>query len=185
MSYKEIIEEARANFEKAFKFLEEELKKFRTSRANPSMIEDLQVNVLGSYFPLKQLGAISVPKPNQMIIQPWDNSYLESIEKAISQSGLGLLVSNDKNVIRVTVPSLTEEYKEQMKRLFEEKAEKVRQTIRRYRDNAWNKIQEGFREKKIREDDKFRGRDELQKVVDEYNEKIEELIEKKEKELSY
>jgi ribosome recycling factor len=183
MSYKEFIDKAKPEFEKAFKFLEGEVAKIRTSRASPALVEDIEVNAFGSKFALKQLGAISTPQTNQIVIQPWDSSYIEPIEKAISQSGLGMSAAVDKNVIRLNLPSLTEEYRQQLAKALNEKAEQTRQTIRRQREDAWNKIQAAQKEKQISEDDKFRGKDELQKVIDEYNEKIKNLVEKKKNEL--
>jgi len=177
--YKEIINRSRPDFEKALKFFEGELAKIRTSRASPALVEDIEVNVFGSKFALKQLGAISSPQTNQIVIQPWDISYIEPIEKAISQSGLGMSAVVDKNVIRLNLPQLTEEYRQALSKILNEKAEQTRQTIRRLREDAWNKIQTAQKEKQISEDDKFRGKDELQKVVDEYNEKIKNFIEKK------
>jgi len=183
MSYKEFVDKAKPEFEKALKFLEGELAKIRTSRASPALVEDIEVNAFGSKFALKQLGAISAPKTNQLVIQPWDTSYIEPIEKAISQSGLGMSAVVDKNVIRLNLPSLTEEYRQQLAKVLNEKAEQTRQTIRRQREDAWNKIQSAQKEKQISEDDKFRGKDELQKVVDEYNEKIKNLVEKQKNEI--
>lgn len=183
MTYKEFIDKAKPEFEKAFKFLEAELAKIRTSRASPSLVEDIQVTAFGSKFPIKQLGAISTPSNNQIVIQPWDTSYIEPIEKAISQSGLGMSAVVDKNVIRLNLPLLTEEYRNALSKTLGEKAELARQTIRRQREDAWNKIQAAQKEKQISEDDKFRGKDELQKAVDEYNEKIKSLVEKKKNEL--
>ncbi len=183
MSYKEIIEKIKPELEKAIAFLENELQKIRTSHASPALVEDIKVNCYGSDYPLKQLGAISCPQANQIVIQPWDSSYIEPIEKAISKSGLGMSVTVDKNLIRLNLPLLTEEYRQAMTKNINEKAEQTRQTIRRWRESAWNNIQEGFREKKITEDDKYRGKDELQKLVDEYNDKIKEMVERKKKEI--
>jgi len=184
MVYKDFINKAKTEFEKTFKFLENELAKIRTSRASPALVEDIEVSAFGSKFPIKQLGAISTPQPNQIVIQPWDISYIEPIEKAIAQSGLGMSSVVDKNVIRLTLPTLTEEYRNSLNRMLNEKAEQARQVIRRQREDCWNKIQAVFRAKEMSEDDKFRGKDELQKVVDEYNKKIKELVEKKIKELT-
>lgn len=183
MLYKEFIDKVKPEFEKAFKFLEGELAKIRTSRASPALVEDIEVNAFGSKFALKQLGSISAPQTNQLVIQPWDTSYLEPIEKAISQSGLGMSSAVDKNVIRLSLPLLTEEYRQQLTKTLNEKAEQTKQTIRRWRDDAWNKIQAAQKAKEISEDDKFRGKDELQKVVDEYHEKIKNLVEKKKGEI--
>ena len=182
-TYKEFIDKAKPEFEKAFKFFEGELAKIRTSRASPALVEDIEVNAFGSKFPIKQLGAISTPSTNQIVIQPWDVSYMEPIEKAISQSGLGMSAVVDKNLIRLNLPLLTEEYRNSLSKMLGEKAESVKQTIRHAREDAWNKIQAAQKAKELTEDDKFKGKDELQKVVDDYQEKIKNLVEKKKNEL--
>ena len=183
MSYKEFIDRVKPEFEKAYRFLEGELAKIRTSRASPALIEDIEVSAFGSKFSLKQLGAISTPQTNQIVIQPWDTSYIEPIEKAIRQSGLGMSAVVDKDLIRLNLPTLTEEYRQALSKTLSEKGEQARQTIRRQREDAWNKIQSAQKIKQISEDDKFRGKDELQKLIDEYNEKIKNLVEKKKQEI--
>ncbi|MCX6724366.1 MAG: ribosome recycling factor [Candidatus Staskawiczbacteria bacterium] len=183
MTYKEFIDKVKPELEKSFKFLEGELAKIRTSRASPTLVEDIEVSAFGSKFPLKQLGAISTPATNQIVIQPWDASYIEPIEKAISQSGLGMSCVVDKNVIRLNLPLLTEEYRMSLGKIINEKAEQTKQVMRRQREDVWNKIQAAQKAKEISEDDKFRGKDELQKVVDDYQEKIKKLVEKKKNEL--
>jgi len=182
-NYKEIIKKIEPELEKVIQFFEGELQKIRTKRASPSLVEDIDVNCFGNKFPLKQLGAISCPQSNQIVIQPWDKSYIEPIEKAISQSGLGMSVAVDKNIIRLNLPLLTEEYRQGLIKNLNEKAEEFRRTIRHWREVAWSGLQEAFREKKITEDDKFRGKDELQKLIDKKNEKIKELVEKKKQEI--
>ena len=184
MTYKEFIDRAKPEFEKSFRFLEAELAKIRTSRASPSLVEDIEVSAFGSKFTIKQLGAISTPQTNQIAIQPWDSSYLEPIEKAISQSGLGMSCVVDKDMIRLNLPMLTEEYRLSLNKILNEKAEQAKQVMRRQREDAWNKIQASQKAKEISEDDKFRGKDELQKVVDDYQEKIKNLVEKKKNELA-
>lgn len=181
--YKQIIDKIKPEMEKVIRFLEGEVLKIRTSRTTPALVEDIEVNCFGSSYPLKQLAAISCPQTNQIVIQPWDKSYLEPIEKAISQSNLGMAPIVDKDVIRLSLPLLTEEYREGLIRTLNDKAEQSRRTIRHWRESAWNEIQNGFKEKKITEDDKFKGKDELQKVVDEYNAQIKEIIERKKKEI--
>ena len=182
-TYKEFVDKAKPEFEKAYKFFEGELAKIRTSRASPALVEDIEVNAFGSKFPIKQLGAISTPSTNQIVIQPWDVSYMEPIEKAISQSGLGMSAVVDKNLIRLNLPLLTEEYRNSLSKMLGEKAESAKQTIRHAREDAWNKIQTAQKAKELTEDDKFKGKDELQKVVDDYQEKIKNLVEKKKNEL--
>ena len=183
MSYKEFIDKVKPEFEKALKFLEWELAKIRTSRASPTLVEDIEVNYLGDKFSIKQLAAISCPQHNQIIIQPWDASYIESIEKAILQSGLGMSSAVDKNVIRLTLPMLTEDYRHSLVKILNEKAEEVHQTMRHWRDDAWSKIQYAQKEKKLTEDDKFKGKEGLQELIDEYGKKVKEFVEKKKKEL--
>ncbi len=183
MTYKDFTNNAKPEFEKAFKFFEGEVAKIRTSRASPALVEDIVVSAFGSKFVLKQLGAISTPQTNQIVIQPWDPSYIEPIQSAISQSGLGMSSAVDKNVIRLNLPLLTEEYRQSLSKIINEKAEQCKQTIRHWREDAWNKIQASQKAKEISEDDKFRGKDELQKLIDEYNEKIKNLVEKKKNEL--
>lgn len=183
-TYKEFIDRIKPEFEKSFKFLEGEIAKIRTSRASPALVEDVEVTAFGQKFPLKQLGSISTPQTNQIVIQPWDTSYIEPIEKAIANSGLGMSAVVDKNVIRLNLPLLTEEYRHQLTRTLNEKAEQTKQTMRRVREDCWNKIQAAQKAKEMSEDDKFRGKDELQKVVDDYNKKIKDLIDKKLNELA-
>jgi ribosome recycling factor len=182
-AYKEIIDKIKPELEKTLHFFEGELQKLRTSHASPAMIEDIEVDCFGSKFPLKQLGAISSPQSNQLVVQPWDKSYMEPIERAIGQSGLGMSAIVDKNIIRLNLPSLTEEYRKSLEKVLNEKAEQARRTIRHWRESAWENLQESFKAKKITEDDKFRGKDELQKIIDQQNDKIKELVEKKKNEI--
>ncbi len=183
MSLKEFIDKVKPEFEKSFSFLGKEIDKIRTSRATPSLVEDLQVTCFGSNFTLNQLASISCPEPNQIVVQPWDVSYLQPIEQAIGSSGLGMSAVVDKNVLRLSLPMLTEEYRKSLVKVLNQKAEDGRQTLRHWREDCWNKIQKAQKEGALSEDDKFRGKDELQKLIDEYNKKIKDLVERKEKDL--
>ena len=169
--------------DKAAGFLEAEMAKIRTGRANPSLVEDVICDCFGQKFPLKQLAAISTPEPKQILIQPWDKSYIEGIVSALEKTGTGANPIVDKDVIRINLPVLTEEYRKDLLRLLSEKQEQTRQVIRKWREQIWEEIQEGFKNGGIREDDKFRAKDELQKLIDEYNKKIDDLGEKKKKEV--
>lgn len=184
INYKEIINKIKPEMDKVTGFLEREVQKIRTSRANPSLIEDTIVDCFGQKFPLKQLAAISTPEPRQILIQPWDKSYVEGINSALQKTGIGANPIVDKDVIRINLPPLTEEYRKTLIRTLSEKQEEARKTIRRWREEAWAEIQTAEREGKIREDDKFKAKDELQKLVDEYHEKIEKIGESKKKEIS-
>jgi len=184
MSYKDIINTSKPELEKAYKYFEGELGKIRTSRASPAMIEDIEVSCFGQKFPLKQLGSISAPATNQLLVQPWDGSYLEPIRTAIGNSGLGMSAVIDKNVIRLNLPLLTEDYRKALIKTLNEKAEETRKTIRHLREDCWNKIQQAQKDKVISEDDKFRGKDELQKIIDDYSDKIKQLVDKKSQEVA-
>lgn len=184
VNYKNIIDKIKPELDKVIAFLEREMQKFRTGRATPSLVEDIMADCFGQKFPIKQLAAISTPESRQILIQPWDKSYIEGIVSALEKTGIGANPVVDKDSVRITLPPLTEEYRKNLLWLLAEKKEHCRQTIRRWRDKAWSEIQKGLKESKIREDDKFRGKEELQKLTDDYNEKIEELVERKKKEIS-
>jgi ribosome recycling factor len=184
MSYQEILKRIQPELDKVVSFLDKELSKFRTNRASPSLVEDVTVDCFGQKFPLSQLAAISVPEPKQILIQPWDRSYIEGIVKALSETGVGASPIVDKDVIRINLPALNEEYRANLTRIIAEKQEEARKVIRKWREDAWEEIQRKFKEGEIREDDKFRGKDELQELIDEYGEKIEQAGEKKKKEIN-
>lgn len=181
--YKEIINKIKPEIEKVLSHYRGELSKMRTGRASPSLVEDSQVECYGQLLPLKQLATISLGDSRSILIQPWDKSILPAIEKAISSSNLNLNPIVDGDKIRIQLPSMTEENRKNLVKILKEKMEEARVSIRRWREKAWEEIQEGFKKGEIREDDKFRGKDELQKMIDECNEKVEELGKKKEEEI--
>ncbi|KKW22823.1 MAG: Ribosome-recycling factor [Parcubacteria group bacterium GW2011_GWA2_51_12] len=175
--------EKKAQFEDIISHLHAELQKLRTARANPAMVEDLQADYYGTKTPLKQLGSISVPEPRQLLISPWDKSVLAAIEKAIRDSGLGLNPANEGDKIRVTVPQLTEERRKELTKIAGKTGEETRVRLRNLREELTKEIKKEFEEKAITEDDKFRVQEELQKVMDEYNKKVKDLQDTKEKEI--
>jgi len=183
MSYKEIIEEIKPDLDRAIVFLEGELSKIRTGRLSPALFEDLMVDCFGQKLPLKQLAAISIPEPRQIVIQPWDKSYIPAIEKAIRDGKVGVSPIVDKEIIRVSFPSLNREHREDLLKVLSEKKENSRKTVRHWREDAWRKMQDEFKDGEISEDDKFKGKDKLQELIDEYNEKIERKVEEKRKEI--
>ena len=182
-TYKTIVQKIRPELDKVISFLEKELNKVRTSRATPSLVEDVVVECFGQKFPLKQLAAISTPELKQILIQPWDKSYLEGIVHALEKTGIGANPIVDKDVIRINLPPLTEEYRKGLIRMISEKEEQARQTVRKWREEAWGEVQEKTKQGEIREDDKFRAKEELQELVDEYNKKIEESGKRKKEEI--
>ncbi len=181
--HQEIINKIKPELEKVMVFLENELNSIRTNRATPSLVENIVVECFGQKFPLKQLAAISVPEPKQILIQPWDSSYIEGIINSLQKRESGISPIIDKDSIRINLPPLNEEYRKNLARLVSEKEEQARKTVRKWREEAWKEIQERTKKGEIREDDKFRAKDELQKLIDEYNEKIEEMGGNKKKEI--
>jgi len=184
MEYKEIIKKITPEFDKILQFFDRELAKIHTGRASSAIVEDLKVNCFDQIFPLKTLAMISVPEPRQIVIQPWDKSYFEPIQNALSQSQLGLSPVAEGAVIRIAMPDLTSEYRQSLARVIAKNEEDARQAMRRARDDAWSEVQRKEREGEIREDDKFRAKDELQKLIEDYNKKIGEAGERKKKEIS-
>lgn len=182
-TYKELIAKVKPEFDKSLMFLEKELAQVRTGRASPSLVENIVVNCFGENFPLKQLAAISIPEPRQILIQPWDKSYLEGIVSALSKTGVASNPIVDKEVIRVNLPSLTEDYRKELLKLISEKQEEVRKVMRKNRDEVWSDIQNRARLGEIREDDKFKAKEGLQDLIDDYGEKIDEIGERKRKEI--
>ncbi|MEA3295968.1 MAG: ribosome recycling factor [Patescibacteria group bacterium] len=181
--YKEIINNIKPELDKVIDFLEKEAQKIRTNRISPSLVEDIVADCFGQKFPIKQLATISVRGPREIIISVYDKSYLEPIEKAISQSSASVSPIIDQETIRLNFPPLTEDYRKDLAKFISEKQEDARKTIRHFRENAWREIQDKQRSGEISEDNKFRGKDELQDLINEYNKKIEEIGERKKKEI--
>jgi len=181
--YKEIIDNIKPEFEKLISYFSSELVKIRASRPSVSLVENLNIDCFGQNFPLKQLGTITISNPREITIKPWDESYLEPIQAAILRSSLSAGVIIEKNIIRVSFPGLSEERRRDLVMLLSQKAEEAKRTVRHWRQEAWKQIQDGARSSQIREDDKFRAKDELQDLVDETNKKIDQMRESKEKDI--
>ena len=169
--------------EKAMERLKNEIGKLRTGRANPAMVENLQVDYYGAKSPLKQVASVTIPEPRLIVITPWSKDNLVDIEKAVSEAGLGLNPTNDGQVIRIAIPPLTEERRTELVKVLGKYSEEARVLIRQAREDVWDEIQNLAKNGKLGEDAKFKGKDQLQKIIDEYNGKIEEIREKKEKEI--
>jgi len=181
--YNEIIKKRESDLEKAIEHLKTEMGKIRTGRANPSMVEDLLVDYYGTKTPMKQIASINTPEPRMIVIQPWDKGALTAIETAIRESDLNLNPNNDGVLVRVNIPMLTEDRRKDMVKILNQKTEDGRIVVRSIREEIWKEIQDSQRDGKISEDDKFKGKDKLQEIVDEYNKKIEDIRTKKEAEI--
>lgn len=181
--YTALIQEKKADFEKSIEHFQLELAKLRTGRATPALIEDVKVDYYGTKTPLKQMAAISSPDPRSLMVQAWDRSALALIENAIRESDLGLNPVNDGVVVRINIPTLTEERRKDLVKVLNQKAEEARIAVRAVREDAWKEIQELEKGGTINEDDKFKAKDKLQEVVDVFNKKIEEVRAKKEQDI--
>lgn len=178
-----VIKKYESKLQGAIEHFQLEAAKIRTGRANAAMVESLMVNYYGTRTPLKQVASINIPEARLIMIQPWDKDSLVNIETAIKESDLGINPNNDGQVIRLNIPPLTEERRKDLVKVLHKKAEESRVSIRGIREEIGKEIQNLEKDGKISEDDKFKGKDELQEVIDEYNKKVEELREKKEKDI--
>jgi ribosome recycling factor len=179
----ETIEKHKEDFEKAISHFKDELGKIRTGRASVSLVEDLMVDYYGAMSPLKQVASITIPEPRTIAITPWSADVLVNIEKAITDSQMNLNPINDGKLIRINLPALNEERRREIVKMLNQKAEDTRVSVRKTRESTWEEIQNMEKAGTIGEDDKFSGKDKLQKEVDEYNSKIEEMRKKKEEEI--
>jgi len=181
--YQEIIDKIKPELEKSIEHLKETLAKLRTGRATPVLVEDILVNYYNSKVPLKQIATISIPDARTIVIQPWDKGIIKDIEKAISSSGAGLNPVINGTKIHINLSPLTEETRKDLVKILHKEIEKTRVNVRMIRENAWRQIKNLEKEGNISEDEKFTGKDELQKVINEFNGKIEEIGEEKEREI--
>lgn len=175
----EILKATEQDMQKAVNYFKNEIVNLRTGRASTSLVEEIKVEYYGSKVPIKQLGNISIPEPNQILIQVWDTNAIASIEKAIMEN-LNLNPQRQGNTIRITLPPLTEERRKDLVRMLHKMAEEARVAIRNIRRDAKEKIEdiEGISEDEIK-----RALDKLQKITDKYIEEVNMLTENKEKEI--
>ena len=180
---KDALREAAERMQTALELLEEDLSTIRTGRASPALVERMPVEYYGTNTPLIQLASISVPEPRQLLIRPFDPATLKDIDRAILASDLGLTPNNDGKVIRLTMPQLTEERRHELVRVVHNRMEETRVKIRNIRRDIIRDLREFEKEGLISEDDLERGEKELQDLTDKLNEKVQEIGDKKEKEI--
>lgn len=175
--------DAEEKLKKAVDATVREFSEIRTGRANPSLVEGIMVECYGTYMPLKQVANISVPEPRLIAIHPWDPSNIGVIERAILKSELGINPVNDGKLIRISIPALTKERIEELKKVLHRTAEQGRVSIRTVRRDAIDAARKMEDAKEITEDARFKEQDEIQKLTEKYTKKIDELLANKEKEL--
>lgn len=184
MLTKDILKQTEDNMKKSLEALIREFNEVRTGRANPHLVEGLMVNYYDTPTLLKQIASISVPDARLIVIQPWDPTAIGEIEKAILKSNLGLNPVNDGKLIRLSIPQLSKERREELIKLVRDLTEKGKVSLRTIRRDANELIKKLEQDKKIAEDDRFMAQDEIQKITNSYIEKIDNLLKEKEKELS-
>lgn len=182
-SVSEIMKECKDRMQKAVETTKTDFSQVRTGRASSALVESIMVDYYGATTPLKQLANISVPEARTIVIQPWDVSALESVEKAIIASELGLNPNNDGKIIRINVPSLTEERRDELDKYIKKLAEEHRVSVRNIRREANEAAKKLQKDSTITEDDARKATDDIQKLTDESIKQIDELLKHKEKEI--
>jgi len=183
MVAKECLKEMEALMQKAIDATKREFSEMRSGRANPKMVEGLRVNYYGAPTLLKEMAAVSVPEARMLIINPWDPTAIKEIEKAILQSELGITPVVDGKIIRLIVPSLSQERRQDLVKIVKKAAEEGKVSLRTIRRDGKEKVKALEKDKKITEDEKFKVEDELQKLTDKCIADIDKLLADKEKEL--
>ncbi len=178
-----LIEKYKPEFDKVVEYLKNELSALRTGRATPALVENILVEAYGVKTPIKGLGGISVPDPKTILIEPWDKGILKEMEKAIHLANIGISPVIEGGRIRLVISPLTEESRKELIKVLQQKLEKSRISLRGIRDKTRSEILEAEREKQITEDDRYRLQEKLDELVEEFNFKIKEIGEQKEKEI--
>ena len=175
--------ESKNKMKSAINALEEDLTSIRTGRANPALVEKLPVDYYGSPTPLQQLASIGVPEPRQLLIRPFDPSTLKDVERAILTSDLGLTPNSDGKAIRLNLPPLTGERRQELVKIVKNRVEEARVAVRNIRRDSIKDLREFENEKLISEDDLKRGEAEVQKITDDFISDINQVGERKETEI--
>ncbi|KKS23976.1 MAG: Ribosome recycling factor [Candidatus Nomurabacteria bacterium GW2011_GWC2_41_8] len=160
-----------------------EYNQLNIGRASPMVLDGVSVESYGSFVPLKNVASVSIEDPKTLRIAPWDKSQIKNIEKAIAGANLGLSAATDDLGIRVIFPQLTTETRQTLVKVLKEKLEESRITVRREREKLLEDIETKETEGKMTEDERFRAKEELQKIINETNGSLEVIFEKKEKEV--
>jgi ribosome recycling factor len=178
------IQDFKPDFKNAIEFLKNDISQLRTGRASAAMVDSVTVEAYGSRQPLKAVGTIMASDAKTITVEPWDKSLLAAVEKGIRDSGLGINPVNDGKLIRLSLPELTSERRQELIKILHQKLEAARISIRKIREDAREMIQEEEKSGGIAEDEKFRLQEELDKIVKEYNEEIKKVGDAKEKEIT-
>ena len=180
---KEILEDTEIGMEKSLGALDVAFKKIRTGRATPSLLDSIKVNYYDKLTPLAQVASISIEDAKTLAISPWEKGIVQEIEKAISESELGLNPATSSETIRVILPDLTEETRRDFIKKAKAEAENAKVSVRNVRRDGNSQLKEFLKEKEISEDEERQGEEEIQKLTDLFVEKVDAALEAKEKDL--
>ncbi len=183
MSTTEILKTAEEKMQKAFEAMCQDFAVMRAGRADPAILDKLQIDYYGTPTPVAQMANISAPEPRLLLIQPWDRSMIKAIEKAINTSDLGINPSNDGAVIRLSIPPLTEERRKELVKNCSKRAEEAKVSIRNCRRELNDKLKALEKQGETSEDEVKKALDKSQKQTDEFIKKIDETFKKKEKDI--
>ena len=183
MSEKDVIKDARPRMEAVIEDVRRKLATVRTGRAAVSLLGTVVVDYFGPPTPLSQMASVHVPEPQMLTVQPWDQTQVAAVEKAIRAADLGLNPSNDGKLVRIPIPPLTEERRKQLAKQVHEIAEEHRTAVRNIRRDANDRLKKVLKDKQISEDAEHAGLDEVQKLTNTYIGKIDELMKSKEHEI--
>ncbi len=181
--YKPIIKEMEDKLKKTILVYEDDLKSIRAGRANPALLDKIEVDSYGVPTPLKQISSISAPEARLLVIQPWDSSMIKAIEKAIQKSDLGITPSNDGKLIRLPLPILTEERRKELVKVVKKNQEQSKIAVRNIRRDANDRVKKMEKDSEIREDELKIAEEAIQKAIDKCVKEIDQITENKEKEL--
>jgi len=179
----DVVKDLDAKMQAAIDLLGREFAAIRTGRASTALLDNIRVEAYGTLTPINQMASLSVPDPKTIVIQPWDASQIGNIEKAIHKSDIGITPSSDGKVLRLVMPSLTEERRKQLAKTVGKFAEDARVAIRNVRREANDRLKAMARDKKVSQDEERRGHDAIQKTTDKFVAKVDELVKKKEQEV--
>ncbi|MDP8293197.1 MAG: ribosome recycling factor [Candidatus Orphnella occulta] len=182
-SIQDVMRNTEERMKKVVEATKREFASVRTGRASTSLVEGMHVDYYGTQTPLKQLANISAPDVKLIVIQPWDPSSLGEIEKAVQQSNIGAMPTNDGKVIRISIPPLSEERREELIKITKKMAEDGRVSIRTVRRDANEHAKKLEKDKLATEDELFKSHDDIQKTTDKYIKEIDSILETKDKEL--
>lgn len=174
----------REDFEKVIEHLKNDISSLRTGRATPALVEDIVVEAYGSRQPLKTIASINVQDAKTLAIDPWDKSLVQAIDSALRNSQLGINPVNDGKLIRLPLPDLTQERRQELIKVLHQKLETARISIRKVREEIRDDIDKKEKAKEMSEDEKYKLQDELEKWVKDYNDKIRVVGEEKEREIT-